>query len=78
MANRDPDVERRKLFRRMHWVFVYAPPILAVFFATLGGLLLAFLFPLEDTTVVQRWALGSLLMLAVPGLLYFIVEKLRR
>lgn len=74
----DPDQERRKLFRRMEWVFVYAPPLLAVFIAVFGGLFLAFFVPLEGTTMLGRWALAVLVILVLPALGYWVKERLRK
>ena len=72
----DPEQERRKLFRRMEWVFVYAPPLLAIFMAVFGGLFLAFVVPLEGTTFLGRWALAVLVTLVLPTLAYLVKERL--
>lgn len=74
----DPEKERRKLFRRMEWVFVYAPPLLAIFIAVFGGLFLAFFVPLDGTTLMGRWALAVLVILVLPALAYWVKERLRK
>jgi hypothetical protein len=67
----DPEEERRRLFRRMEWVFVYAPPLLALFVGVFGGAFLAWLLPLGGT-YTQRWIGASVLLLGGTGLLYAI------
>jgi hypothetical protein len=66
------DAERRKIFRRIEWVFVYAPPILAVVFACFGAAFLAFFIPLPGTTFWGRWAIAILVILVIPAVVYFL------
>jgi hypothetical protein len=68
--NRDRD--RRRLFRRMEWVFVYGPPLLALFIAVFGGAFLAWLVPLAGTTFWQRWVGVVLIVLGIPALIYLV------
>ena len=77
-SGRDPDRERQKLFRRMEWVFVYAPPILAAFIGIFGGLFIAFFVPIEGTTFFGRWVLAVLVILVLPGIAYYVREALKR
>ncbi|HEV2131948.1 MAG TPA: hypothetical protein VGR27_12625 [Longimicrobiaceae bacterium] len=49
------DEERRRVFRRMEWVFVYAPPLLALFFTVFGATFLAWLVAIPGTGFWQRW-----------------------
>ena len=67
---RDPHEDRRKLFLRMEWVYVYAPPLLAVLIAVVGALALALFVPLEGTNFLGRWAMGVGLLLGVPAIAY--------
>ena len=77
-APRRTDEERRKLFRRMEWVYVYAPPVLAVLVAAAGGALLAFLVPLEGIGFWGRWGIVVGIILGVPLIAYIIRELLSR
>jgi uncharacterized membrane protein len=70
----DPHEERRRLFRRMEWVFVYLPPLLAVLAGTAGGAVLAWLVRIEGTTYAQRWLGSSVLLLAGTGMVYLAVQ----
>ena len=42
----DPE-ERRKLFRRMEWVFVWAPPLLIALIGGSAAALVAWLIPID-------------------------------
>ena len=64
------DEERRRLFRRMEWVFVYLPPVLALFVAAFGAAFLAWIVPIDGTTFWGRWLLGLLLLAGVPAVGY--------
>ncbi len=58
MARRPPtsaDEDRRRIFRRMEWVFVYAPPLLALFVTIFGATFLAWLVAIPGTGFWQRW-----------------------
>lgn len=70
--HRVPDEERRKLFRRMEWVFVYAPPILAAFIGVFGGYFLAWFFRIEGTTFAQRWIGAVLILLGGTGAAFLV------
>ncbi len=74
----NPDGERRKLFRRMEWIYVYAPPLLAALVGIVGGLALAFLIPIEGMSFRVRWVLAVGLLLGVPTIVYLVREKLSR
>lgn len=54
----------------MEWVFIYLPPLLAVWLAVLGGALLAWMIPIGNLIFWQRWMLASLLVIAIPALGY--------
>ena len=75
---RPADEERRRLFRRMAWVYVYAPPILAVLISVIGSAVLAFIIPLRGTTFLGRWALGVLIILVFPTVIYVVKSYLER
>jgi hypothetical protein len=75
---RDLDEERRRLFRRMEWVFVYAPPLLAAFIGVFGAAFLAWAVYLPGTTFWGRWAIGVLLILVLPGLVYYLLDRKNR
>lgn len=66
------DEERRRLLRRMEWVYVYAPPILALLVGVLGALFLAWATEIRGTTFWGRWAIGVVLILVLPVLVYLI------
>lgn len=74
---RREDEERRRLFRQMEWVFVYGPPLLAVFFAVFGAAFLAWLVPLPGTEFWHRWLALVLILLGIP-LAWQGVQWLRR
>jgi hypothetical protein len=61
-----PDEERRRLFRRMEWVFVWGPPLLALFFAIFGALFIAWLVEIPGTSLWGRWAILMLILLGIP------------
>lgn len=73
----DPE-EQRKLFRRMEWVFVWAPPLLIVAIAASAAALLAWLVPLGGLGFWTKWAIAAALMIALPLLAYLVREWLRR
>lgn len=58
--------ERRRVFRRMEWTFVFAPPLLALFFAGFGAAFLAWLVPIPGTSFWGRWLIVVLLVLGIP------------
>jgi hypothetical protein len=75
---RSTDEERRKIFRRMTWVYVYLPPLLAIFIAMIGSTIVAFLVPIEGTTFWGRWALGMLVILVLPAIVFATKTYLKR
>lgn len=73
----DPE-ERRKLFRRMEWVFVYAPPLLILFLGGSSAALLAWLAPLPGMGFWAKWLIFVILIIGLPGIAYAIRQWLRR
>lgn len=73
----DPE-ERRKLFRRMEWVFVWAPPLLIILIAGSAGALVAWLVPIEGFGFWARWLFVFLVVIGAPLLVYVVRERLRR
>jgi hypothetical protein len=71
-ARPPPDHERRKLFRRMEWVYVYAPPLLILFIGGFGSVFLAWLVPLPGLGFWARWALAMMIVVGLPVLAYVI------
>jgi len=74
-SRRELDEERRRLMRRMEWVYVYAPPLLAVFIGVFGALFLAWATDIPGTSFLGRWAIGVLLILVLPALVYLILAR---
>jgi hypothetical protein len=70
--------ERRRLFQRMEWVFVWAPPIAAVLMAGFGAVAIAWLVAVPGTTFFQRWLVITLVILGLPLLWLFVRRFLRR
>ncbi|MQA88956.1 MAG: hypothetical protein GEU90_01795 [Gemmatimonas sp.] len=71
MTNRkESDEERQKLFRKMEWVFVYAPPLIALFIGVFGGFFIATIVPVSGTTFLGRWVLAVLIILVLPAIIY--------
>lgn len=64
---RDVDEERRRVFRRMEWIFVYGPPIVAVLVAGGTGWLIAWLVRVSGTSFYGRWLIVTVLLLAIPA-----------
>jgi len=58
--------ERKQLFRRMEWYYVWLPPLLLVVFAVLGGLLLAWIVPVRGVDLWLRWAVITALLVLIP------------
>lgn len=67
---RSPDEERRRLFKHLEWLFVIAPPLIAVAVAVGTGAFLAWFFRVEGTTFYGRWAAASALLILGPLLAY--------
>lgn len=78
MNRPSPDEERRRIFRRMEWVFVYGPPALALFIAIFGAAFLAIFVPIPGTNFWGRWAIGVGLLLVVPTVGYLVKNRLER
>jgi polyferredoxin len=72
------DEERRRIFRRMEWAFVWAPPLIALVFGLSGSAVLAFLVPIPGVGFYARWAIFVVLVLVVPTLGYLVWERVRR
>ncbi|HET7276098.1 MAG TPA: hypothetical protein VFI91_13095 [Longimicrobiaceae bacterium] len=66
MASKSSEDERRRVFRRMAWYYVYLPPVLAVLIAALGAALVAWLAPVEGTSFWGRWSVIVLIVLGIP------------
>lgn len=64
------DRERRQVFRRMEWFFVWGPPLLAAFVGVFGGAFLAWILRIGGTTFTQRWIGATVLLLGGTGLVY--------
>jgi hypothetical protein len=73
-----PDEERQKLFRRMEWLYVYVPPLLALLIGVGGALILAAVVPIPGTTFLGRWVLGVLILLVLPTVLYVVWSYVKR
>jgi hypothetical protein len=63
---RSDQEERRRLFRMMEWVFVIAPPALAIFIAGFGAAFVAWLIPVPGTSFWARWGILVALILGMP------------
>lgn len=74
--SRRDDPERRRLFRRMEWVFVIGPPVLALFIAVFGALFIAWLVPVPGTSYWGRWVLVVGIVLGIP-LIWHLTARLR-
>ena len=73
---RDPHEERRKLFRKMEWVFVYAPPLLAIFIAAFGAMFLAFFVPIGEYGLWARWGMIFGLVMVLSFLAHLVWSRL--
>ena len=77
-GRRAPDEERRRLFRRMEWVFVYGPPLLLFFVGASSSLLLAWLVPVPGLQFRAKWLIGMLLIVGLPVVAYVIRSRWTR
>jgi hypothetical protein len=75
--NRDPHAERRRVFRQIERVFVYGPPIFALFVAVFGSLFLAFFVPIPGTAFWGRWFIFVLVLLVFPTIVYLVKDRLQ-
>lgn len=73
-----PDEERRKVFRRMAFVFVWAPPLLILFLAASMALLFAAIFPFGGVGYWTSWVFWAVLIVAVPGLAYLAWQAVKK
>lgn len=73
---RRSDEERRRLFRRMEWAFVFAPPLIAAFVAGFGALFIAWLLPVPGTTFWGRWGIVVGIVLGIP-IAWHLILRLR-
>jgi hypothetical protein len=73
--NDPPDEEeRRRVFRRMAWTFVYLPPLLVVAFAVFGGAITALMIPFPYVGYGLRllfWAV----VLIVLGVGAYVIQR---
>lgn len=77
-ARRPDPEEQRKLFRRMEWVFVWAPPLLILLVAASAAALLAWLVPVGTLGFWTKWGVTAALMIGLPLAAYLVREWLRR
>ena len=61
-----PDEARRRLFRRMEWVYVWAPPLLILMVGASGSLLLAWLVPVAGLGLLEKWLIGMAIIVGLP------------
>jgi cobalamin biosynthesis protein CobD/CbiB len=71
-----PDDERRRLFRRMEWTFVYGPPLIALFIAVFGAMFIAWLVAIPGTTFWLRWIVLVLVLLGIP-IAWQVIQRMR-
>lgn len=76
--SRGQDPDRRRVFRRMEWLYVWGPPAAAVLTAAGASAILAAFVPLEGITFWGRWGLGMLILLVAPVVVYIARELLNR
>jgi len=62
----------------MEWLYVWAPPLLAILIGLGGALVLAAVVPLPGTTFVGRLVLGVLILLVLPTVVYLARSYLKR
>jgi hypothetical protein len=74
--HRPQDEERRRLFRRMEWVFVFGPPLVALFIAGFGAMFIAWLVPLPGTSFWGRWLIVVVIVLGLP-LAWYMIQRRR-
>jgi hypothetical protein len=73
----DPE-ERRKLFRRMEWVFVYAPPLLIVLVGGSAATLVSWFLPVWGLGFWTRWLIAFVLIIGLPLIAYLIRGWIQR
>jgi hypothetical protein len=76
MPTRRDDEERRRLFRRMEWFFVFGPPLLALFIAVFGAWFIAWLIAVPGTTFWGRWLIVFLILVGIP-LAGHLIQRMR-
>ncbi len=62
----------------MTWAYVYLPPLLAVLVAVIASTFIGFFVPIEGTTFWGRWALGMLVILVLPAIVFATKTYLKR
>ena len=67
-----PDEARRRLFRRMEWVYVWAPPLLVLLVGASGSLLLAWLVPIAGLGLLEKWLIGMAVIVGLPVAAYLL------
>lgn len=70
------DAERRRVFRRMAWTFVYLPPLLLLIVAAVGGMVTALMLPFPYVGYWLR-ALFWAVALVAGGLGAYLVQRRR-
>jgi hypothetical protein len=73
----DPE-EQRRLFRRMEWVYVYAPPLLILMVGGSTAAFVAWLLPVWGLGFWTRWLIAFALIVGLPGIAYTIRAFIRR
>lgn len=78
-AARVPDPEeRRKLFRRMEWVYVWAPPLLILLVGGSAGALVAWALPVYGIGFWTRWLIAFVVIVGLPLIAWLVHDRLRR
>lgn len=70
--------ERRKLFRRMEWLYVWAPPLMILLIASSGSAVVAWIVQVDGTSFWQRWAVVFAFVTLAPLLAYLIRDRMSR
>lgn len=74
--DRAPDArERRQLFRRMEWLYVWAPPLMILLVAGSGSAVVAWIVPITTISFWGRWAIIFVLVTLGPLLVYLIRSR---
>ncbi len=73
----DPE-ERRQLFRRMEWLYVWAPPLMILLVASSGAAVVAWILPITGVGFWGRWAIVFAVVILGPLLVYLIRSRLGR
>jgi hypothetical protein len=60
----------------MEWVFVFGPPLVALFIAVFGAMFIAWLVPLPGTSFWARWLIVVVIVLGLP-LAWYMIQRRR-